>query len=203
MNIAILGPGNIGGTLGKKWAAAGHQVRFGARQPDDPKYSSLLEGIQGEASVVTIDAALAFGQVVLLAIPGGAVSEMMAKLGGRLNGKIIIDATNRVGQADMSNFAAISVGAPEASLYRAFSTLGWENFETPKLGGQQIDLFYCGDAGDTRTAVEGLIADVGLRPVYVGGREQVGVIDGLTRLWFALAMGQGRGRRLAFKMISD
>jgi predicted dinucleotide-binding enzyme len=51
--------------------------------------------------------------------------------------------------------------------------------------------------------VESLIADVGLRPIYIGDLEQVAVVDNLTRLWFALAFGQGYGRRLAFKMLTE
>ena len=203
MNIAILGSGNIGGTLGKKWAAAGHSISFGARQPTAAKYQLLLAGVGGIGRVVTIAEALAASEAVLLAIPGAAVAGLLAEHGPALNGKIILDATNRVGQAEINSLAAIAAAAPEASLYRAFSTLGWENFETPRIGGEQVDLFFCGDDGAARAAVETLITDIGLRPVYVGGREQVGVIDGLTRLWFALVFGQQRGRRLAFKMLTE
>ena len=49
--------------------------------------------------------------------------------------------------------------------------------------------------------MEGLIADIGLRPIYVGDLDQVTLIDTLTRLWFALAFQQGYGRRLAFKLL--
>ncbi len=49
--------------------------------------------------------------------------------------------------------------------------------------------------------VEGLIRDVGLGPVYVGGLDQAEVLDGVLRLWFAVAIGQGRGRHTAFKML--
>ena len=69
------------------------------------------------------------------------------------------------------------------------------------LRTQTIDLFYCGDSGEGQRQVDQLIADIGLRPIYVGGRDQVDVIDGLTRLWFALAFNQGYGRRLAFKLL--
>ena len=31
MKIAVIGKGNIGGTLGSKWSAAGHDVVYGAR----------------------------------------------------------------------------------------------------------------------------------------------------------------------------
>ena len=41
MKISILGPGKIGGGLGRKWMAAGHEIIFGVRNPDDPKYTAL------------------------------------------------------------------------------------------------------------------------------------------------------------------
>ena len=201
MNIVILGSGNIGGTLGKKWAAAGHQVTYGARNPDDPKYAELLD--LSNIRVTTVAQAVAAGEVLLLAIPGGAVVDILAQVHDLLDDKVIMDATNNVRQAELNSFAAITTAAPGARLYRAFSTLGWENFKTPEINGQQVDLFYCGDEGESKTTIETLIADVGLRPVYVGDQEQVGVVDGLTRLWFALAFGQSRGRRLAFKMLAE
>ena len=33
MNIAIIGAGNVGGTLGTRWAKNGHKVTFGVRKP--------------------------------------------------------------------------------------------------------------------------------------------------------------------------
>ena len=201
MNIAILGSGNIGRTLGKKWAAAGHQITFGARNPGDPKYDNLLN--QSNMQVATIEAAVGTCQTLLLAIPGSAVSIRLSQIRLMLAEKIIIDATNQVGQAEMNSFAAITAAAPNAKVYRAFSTLGWENFETPQIKGQQLDLFYCGDEGQSKTIVEALITDIGLHPIYLGNREQVGTVDGLTKLWFALVFGQGYGRRLAFKMLTE
>jgi predicted dinucleotide-binding enzyme len=59
----------------------------------------------------------------------------------------------------------------------------------------------CGPDGDAATLVERLIADVGLRPVRLGGQDTVGVLDGVARLWFALALGQEMGRRVAFKVL--
>jgi hypothetical protein len=203
MKITILGSGNIGATLGKKWAQAGHAVTFAARKIDDPKYRALLEASGGKIEIAALAEAVHSGEVIVLAIPGSAVGETMAGLGQALAGKIIIDATNKVGQAEMNSIATIAATAPQAKLYRAFNTLGWENFATPDLAGSQIDLFYCGDEGATRDRVAGLIADIGLRPIYVGNLSQVAVIDSLTRLWFALAFEQGYGRRLALKLLKE
>ncbi len=49
MKITVLGTGRIGGTVGRKWAEAGHEVSFGSRDPTADKVRSLLDSIQGQA----------------------------------------------------------------------------------------------------------------------------------------------------------
>jgi hypothetical protein len=146
--------------------------------------------------------AIAFGQVVVLAIPGSAVDEMLATHGRALAGKIVIDAANRMGGGVMNSAAALAQHAPGAQVYRAFNSLGWENFEQPQFGDLQTDFFCCGPTGESQAAVEQLIGDVGLRPVRVGDMSQVHLVDMIGGLWFALALGQNYGRRLALKMVT-
>ncbi|MCX6079826.1 MAG: NAD(P)-binding domain-containing protein [Chloroflexi bacterium] len=66
MKISIIGAGNVGSTLGKKWAQAGHHIWFGVRSPGDTKFNELhLSG-----KVCTVGEAIAATEVVLLSIPG-------------------------------------------------------------------------------------------------------------------------------------
>lgn len=198
MKIGIIGAGNIGGTLGGKWAAAGHQIRFGVRNPSDPKFRIF----QASGQVTGVGEAAAFGQVVVLALPGAAVEDFVSAHTNALAGKIIIDTTNNVRGAEMNVLASLAQKVPGAHLVRAFSTLGWENFANPQISGEQIDLFFCGDPAARPTA-EQLIAEIGLRPVYIGDISQAAALDGMTRVWFALALGQGYGRRVAFKLLAE
>jgi 8-hydroxy-5-deazaflavin:NADPH oxidoreductase len=108
-----------------------------------------------------------------------------------------------MGASSHNSFAALQQHAPHASIYRAFNSLGWENFANPLFNGVPADLFFCGTDSEARATVEQLISDIGLQPVYLGGVEQVGVVDSLLGLWFALAIGQGKGRHLAFKMLNQ
>ncbi len=202
MKIAVLGAGNIGATLGGKWARAGHTVIFGARDPHSAKTVDALKNT-GLSSADTIANAIAASEAVVLAVPAAAVEALAQEHAAALDGKILIDTTNKVGAADMSAVGVLTAHAPGAKVFRAFSTLGWENFADPLIDGTQADLFYCGpDEQPARGQVEDLIADVGLRPVYVGGLDQVPALDGMTRGWFALAFGQQKGRRLAFKLLA-
>jgi 8-hydroxy-5-deazaflavin:NADPH oxidoreductase len=198
LKIGIIGAGNIGSTLGRKWAAAGHEVRFGVRDPGDAKYASL--DAVGEVS--DIGRATAGSEVVLLALPGAAAADFASEHGEALKGKVVIDATNYVQGAEMNVMGWLAKVAPSARLVRAFSTLGWEIFADPQIGGEQIDLFFCSDPA-ARSTAEQLIAEVGLRPVYIGSADTAAALDGMTRLWFTLVFGQSYGRRTAFKLLSE
>ncbi len=140
--------------------------------------------------------------VVVMAIPGAAMDETIRTHANQLDGRILIDATNRIGGGPMNSFATFQQYTPHAHIFRAFSTLGWENFANPQFEEGTADLFYCGPDGEARGTVEQLITAIGLSPMYLGGIEQVGLVDAMTGLWFALAFGQGKGRHLAFKVLT-
>lgn len=200
MKIAIIGAGNIGGTLGEKWAAAGHLIVFGVRDPHADKVRAQLARVGRDATASHIPEAVPGAEAVLFAVPGRAMEETIAQIGPALNGKILIDAGNSVAAPVMHSLDALRHAAPDSPLFRAFSSLGWENFAEPVLEGQQVDLFYCGDDDPARAAVEGLIAAVGLRPIYLGGPDQAAHIDNLTRLWFLLT--RTYGRHAALKLLA-
>lgn len=198
MKIAILGSGSIGATLGAKWAAAGHQVVFGVRDPNSTKARTASE----HGATDTIPNAIGFGEVVVFATPAGAVPEIVAAYGELLGGKLVIDTTNQFGAPVMNHLGTIAAAAPQATLVRAFNSLGWENFSEPTIDGVQIDLLYCGPHGEARTRIERLIADVGLRPIRIGDLDQAALVDAVGAIWGALVFGQGLGRQLAFKVLT-
>jgi 8-hydroxy-5-deazaflavin:NADPH oxidoreductase len=203
MNVAVLGSGNIGGTLGQKWASAGHHIMYGVRDVQAPKAQALLASSTANIAIDTLASAIAFGEVVVFAVPSSAVDAVVDAHAPALADKIIIDATNNIGADTMSHLPTFAARTPTASVFRAFNYLGWENFAAPQFGTLQADLFYCGpDVPQARQVVEQLISDIGLRPVRVGGAERVQLLDGLLRLWFTLAVEQQMGRHLAFKLLT-
>ncbi len=203
VRVTVLGAGNIGGTLGRKWVAAGHDVTFGVRDPQGTKAQALRAEVGERAKIGTVDDALAACDVVVMALPGGAMDETIARYAAQIDGKIIIDAANRMGEPVRNSLATFQARTPNARVYRAFNSYGWENFAEPVFDGVAADLFYAGPDGNSRATVEQLIADVGLRPVWLGGAEQAGLVDTITNLWFALAIGQRKGRHLAFRVLGD
>lgn len=197
LRIAVAGTGNVGGTLGRALARGGHSVVFGSRD-------GSADDVAGDTSarVAALDAAFEGAGVVVLAVPAVAVAELVGEHAAALAGKLIVDATNDIsGSGPANSFAAITAAVPTARYARAFNSLGFENIAEPRFGGTVADFFFSSSEQD-RPVVEALIDAVGGRPVFVGeGRAEV--IDGILPLWFALAMGQGRGRHLAFRVLDD
>lgn len=188
MKIAVVGTGHIGGTLGQRWHAAGHDVAYGSRNGSGTG--------PGGAPVTPVADALAGAEVVLLAVPGRAVAEVVAAHGEALGGKVVIDAVNRIGKPEVNSQAVIAAAAPDAQYVRAFNSLGWENFADPAPGAA---LFFAADPG-ARPAAEEPITAVGLEPVFAGDADASGTVDALLALWFALVQHNGGNRRVALRI---
>lgn len=183
MRIGIIGAGRIGGTLASALSRAGHEVVVGRRS--EP--GSIDEAVQDVEGLV-------------LALPGGDVDTFLRDHGAALDGVVVIDAANSRGAGAAHHAAAFAEHAPGALMVRAFNTLGWENFAEPTFGDERADLFWCGPEGRATEVAEQVIADVGLRPVRVGGPEAVDAVDAVLALWFALVTEHGN-RRLAFRTL--
>jgi predicted dinucleotide-binding enzyme len=191
MRIAVIGKGNIGGSLGGKWLAAGHDVVYGARDGSG-------EG-PGGAPVRGIGDALKDADVVVLAVPGQVVADVMAEHGAALAGTTVIDAVNRIGAPEFDSRAIIADAAPQARYVRAFNSLGWENFADPMPG---TNMFFAADP-DARATAEELIRAVGLEPAFLGDATATATVDGLLPLWFALVQQNGGNRRVALRIIAE
>src|SRR5688572_13808231 len=135
MKIGVIGSGNIGGTLGELWAKAGHQVMFSDRDPALAKaQASRVPGTRAG----TGEEAVAFADVILIAIPFGAWPAVAKQYGAALKGKIVIDPTNpnasRDGELAKTALTKPSTGEmvaeflPGARLVRAFNTSNYANF---------------------------------------------------------------------------
>jgi len=195
MTVAVIGTGFIGGTLGRAFARAGHPTILGSRTPA----SDTAAGDSG-ATTAGIAQAIARAETVVLAVPAGALEDLLTAHGDALGGKLVVDAANNITGPVAHHADLITRLAPEARYARAFNTLGGENLAEPEFDGAGADMFYSAPETDRET-LDALIAAVGLRPVYVGEGQQ-DTVDGVLRLWFALAIGQNRGRHLAFRTLT-
>ena len=189
MKIAVIGKGNIGGTLGGKWAAAGHEVTYGVRDGAGPG--------PGGAPVRAVGDAIREADVVVLAVPGQAVPGVISEQGAALAGKVVIDAVNRVGAPELDSRALVAAAAPSARYVRAFNSLGWENFADPVPGA---NLFFAADP-EARATAEELISAIGLEPAFLGDATATQTVDALLPLWFALVKLNGGDRKVALRIV--
>ena len=185
----MIGKGKIGGTLGSKWLAAGHDVVYGVRDASGTG--------PGGAPVRPVGDALTGAEVVLLAVPGQVVGQVVSEHGAALAGKIVIDAVNRMGAPEFDSRALIADAAPSARYVRAFNSYGWENFADPAPGAT---LFFAADP-QARAAAEELISAAGLEPAYVGDATATATVDALLPLWFALVRQNGGNRKIALRIV--
>jgi len=208
VKIGIIGAGNVGGTLGRAWAAKGHAVVFGARDPRGPKVQELVKATAGTARAATPAEAAAHGEVVLLATPWAAAQAAL-RGAGDLTGKILIDATNPL-RPDLSGLtlghttsAAEEVArwAPGAKVVKAFNTIGAQHMANPRFGTQSASMLICGDDAAAKKAVLALAEVLGFDPVDAGPLAQARLLEPLAMLWISLAYAYGHGPDIAFKLL--
>jgi hypothetical protein len=192
MKIAVIGTGNVGGTLGAKWHAAGHEVTYGSRQADGQEQKG-----PGGAPLRSVGDALAGAEVVVLAVPGTAVASVVAEHGAALDGKVVVDAANQMGARHADSQEAIRTCGPRVQYVRAFNIYGWENYADPNPG---TTLFFAADPAARETAEE-LISAVGLEPAYVGDADATGTVNGVMPLWFSLVQQRGGQRKLSLRLL--
>jgi 8-hydroxy-5-deazaflavin:NADPH oxidoreductase len=135
--------------------------------------------------------------VVVLAVPGQAVPDVVNEHGAALAGKVVIDAVNRMSAPQPDSRELIAAAAPSARYVRAFSTLGWENFAEPLPGA---NLFFAADP-EARAAAEELISAIGLEPACLGDTTATATVDALLPLWFALVKQNGGNRKIALRSV--
>lgn len=199
--IAMIGTGNVGGALGQRFAALGHEIVYGSRNPERASVTRLVAATGSGASATTQRAAAAGADIVVLAVPWDVVDGLMRELGD-LSGKIVIDPTNprAIGDDGLRDYALadsnaerIQALAPNARVVKAFSTLGTETMLDPAIAGHAVSVPVAGDDPAAKRVVAELIRGIGLEPVDVGPLRYAHVIEGLHYLRYnAGEVGEAR-----------
>jgi predicted dinucleotide-binding enzyme len=175
--IGVIGSGKIGGTIGGLWVKAGHPVFFSSRHPEELK--DMVAGLGSQAQAGTVDQAVAFGDVLFIAVPYRAVPQIGQQHAAAMKGKVMLDACNAVAGRDGQELAdeverdGIGVVSqkylPGTRLVRAFNTMGVGVFA--KEANRPDPKLAVPIAGDDPEAVQiaaGLVRDAGFDPVVVG-----------------------------------
>jgi NADPH-dependent F420 reductase len=201
MRIGIIGTGNIGAGLGRKWAALGHNIVYGVRDPESQKALALKSE---KAKVLDIQEAVNVSDVVVLAIPFTGVEKLLSDLHG-LTMKIMIDATNAVGVPLPPGFnsaaEAIAFWSKCPKVVKAFNTTGVDNLKNPVYGIKALETFICGNDKMANSLVSKLAEDIGFKAIEVGSLDQACLLESLAKLWITLAYSKGMGTDFAFTLI--
>jgi len=206
--IAIIGAGNVGGGLGTRLSNSGFPVKFGVREDTDVK--PLLAECKGATSA-TPSEAVAWGELVFLAVPGTVAVDVARSLAGGLSGKVVVDCNNPMTWSEGpvwspppegSLAAAIAKVAPGARVVKGFNTFGAEFHKDPGRAGVATQVFLAGDDAAAKKLVGEVATAAGFRPVDSGPLRNAAVLENLAMLWIHLATVGGRGRDFTFNLQS-
>jgi hypothetical protein len=191
MQIAIIGAGNVGGGLGRAFAAVGHQVVFGVRDPESTKTLAALAEIPG-AIAETPSTAVTGADVVVFALRPIGLAATVTEIGS-LDGRIVIDAMNRFdGDPLRSTVEDLAELLPLAKLAKAFNTIGAENYVTARERAVPAAMFVAGDDPDAKQVALDLAAELGFQPEDAGPLANARILEDMVRIWMVLAQAHGR-----------
>jgi predicted dinucleotide-binding enzyme len=208
MRIAIIGAGNVGGTLGVAWATRGHEVSFGVRDIADPRLADVLARAGGEARVATVKDAAAAADVVALTVPWPAAQDAL-RSAGDLRGKILLDCTNPL-KPDLSGLTVgyttsgaehVAAWAPGARVVKIFNTTGFPNMANPAYREGRSMMLYCGDDDAAKGVAAHLAAELGFDPYDVGPLTEARLLEPFALVWIHLAVLQNMGTEFAFRLM--
>ena len=191
MKIGIIGSGRQGGALGLQWAKAGHEIVFSSRNPGELTDLVAKAGPKTKAGLPQ-DAA-AFGDVILIAVPYGALPQIGRDYGALMKGKIVIDVGNpRVDRDGPMAADALKKGTGVASaeylpgvrLVRALNALSFVQVERDAhRAGEKLGIPVAGDDPEAVATVVRLVEDAGFEPVVVGGLARAREFDAGTPVY--------------------
>ena len=164
MKITVIGRGNVGGGLARRWRDAGHEVQELGRDGGDASDADVL----------------------LVAVPGAEIASALGKVTG-IEGKVTIDATNAIG-ARNEEFESLAhevrsiVGGPTAKSFNLNFARVYDEIDSQRVRPSNL---YCAEDG-AREATEQLIRDAGYDPVNAGGLDQARMLENHLELLFAV-----------------
>ncbi len=201
--IAVIGTGNVGSNLGRRWAALGHSIVYGSRSPDAEKAKALLAETGHGAKAADPLTAAAQCDMILIAVPSAVAVDVVKSL-GNVAGKVLIDATNLLmikdgkflEPTDLSCLALqILEAAPNASVIKAFNTTNARVMSDPGITGGPVTIPLAGASRESKARVAALAEALGFETADLGGNDMFRMVEHLGRLYVGYG-AQNRPRRL-------
>jgi predicted dinucleotide-binding enzyme len=191
----IIGSGPVAQALAKGLLANGYNVKLGTR--DASKLADWQAQAGEAASVGTFAEAAAHGDLLILAVKGGAAIDALHAAGTQhLSGKTIIDTTNPIADAppvdgllqfftgpNDSLLERLQSQFPNANLVKAFNSVGNAAMVNPSFPGGQPTMFICGNNEAARKEVSDLLTAFGWEVADMGKAAAARAIEPLCTLW--------------------
>jgi 8-hydroxy-5-deazaflavin:NADPH oxidoreductase len=211
MRLAIIGAGNVGGTLGTAWAQkAGHEIFFGVRNPTSDQTQAVVRRLGGKARAGSPAEAAAFAEFIVLTTPWNAAEAAIRSMGD-LTGKIVLDATNPLAMRpeglgleighNISAGEKVKSWATGASVFKTLNTTGFGNMADPVFHGVKSVMFVAGDDAANKPKVIELVAALGFEVIDAGPLRNARLLEAHAMLWIDLALKRGLGRNWAFALL--
>ncbi|HEU5087325.1 MAG TPA: NAD(P)-binding domain-containing protein, partial [Roseiflexaceae bacterium] len=147
---------------------------------------------------------VANADAIILAVPFDAVQAIVDEVGTALDGKILIDVTNRFQPEQLegpSNAELIQAMAPKARVVKAFNTIFAAHQADPLIDGIQLDGFVAGDDPAAKRQVLDLVAALGFRPIDAGPLAMARALEGMGTLNISLNMANGWPWQSGWKLL--
>ena len=189
--VAIIGTGDMGDSLGPRFAELGYRVVYGSRNPDSEKSQNLVSMTGKNASITTQILAAQAADIVVLAVPWPAMESVAQNLGS-LDGKIVIDISIPSEQAEdgyyvsmvaTSSAEMIQSWNPGARVVKAFGTQASYVIDDPDVVGGPVTVPIAADDREAKEQVARIVAALGLDPVDAGPLRFAREIEALQRLY--------------------
>ena len=195
MKVAIIGAGNVGSALAAALTTAGNEVTVTARSAESAEQCAMETGAK---AVTDNSEAARAGDAVVLAVPLTAVDAVINELGDAVEGKVLIDTTNRVDPDDPGSVLdgtsvaeRIQSTVPGARVVKALNTAFASTYANPEIAGQKIDAFVAGDDEGAKRQAMDLIGGIGFNPVDAGPLAVARVLEGMALLTITEQMRTG------------
>ncbi len=188
--VAVIGKGNVGGALGRGLERAGHQVRLVGHDPE------------------RVREAVAWGDVVILAVPYAAIDQAVGELGDAVRGKVLVDVTNALTPDFRLAIGFTTSGAEElqnrvlsAKVIKAFNTVFDQHMDSGTVNGAQLTLFVAGDDAGAKEKVLALGRDLGFDSVDAGPLATARSLEALGYFNIQLGYMLKMGPQIGFKLL--
>lgn len=196
MQIGIIGSGAVGQVLATAFLQEGHEAMLGTRNTDKPEVQKW-KSENAKGRIGTFADVAAFGEIVVLAVAGGAAAEALKESNvENLSGKIVIDATNPIAKEPPTNgvlkfftdinyslMETLQARVPEAKFVKAFNSVGNGVMYKPAFAEGKPTMFICGNDEAAKQTVTDLLTAFGWETADMGKAEAARAIEPLAMLW--------------------